>query len=190
VKPDIVAPGNLVVSLLAPNATLPNTYPQTRIPVSYYENTFNTALSNTYYVLSGTSMATPVVSGAVADLLEAEPALTPDEVKAKLMLTAYKHFPASSTATDPSTGQTYTSFYDVFTVGAGYLDIQAALNDPNTPKGSALSPTATYNNSSQTVTFSTSPTAVWNTSQVWDTRSVWGTGSPTQAESIIVNGEN
>jgi len=29
---------------------------------------------------------------------------------------------------DPVTGQTHTSQYDIFTVGAGYLDIWAALN--------------------------------------------------------------
>ncbi len=35
----------------------------------------------------------------------------------------------------------------LFTVGAGYLDIQAALADTSTPRNSALSPVATYSDS-------------------------------------------
>jgi serine protease AprX len=176
VKPDLVAPGNLVVSLLAPNATLAAEFPQTLIPLSYYERTPSPYKSNVYYQLSGTSMATPVVSGAVADLLEAEPYLTPDQVKAKLMLTAYKNFPPSSTAVDPTTGQVFVDYYDIFTVGAGYLDIQAALADDNTAAGSAMSPTAQSNPTTGNAYLLFDPSAVWNTSPTWDMRSVWGTG--------------
>ena len=60
--------------------------------------------------LSGTSMATPAVSGAVALLLQKNPNLTPDQVKARLMKTAYKSFPVSSTAVDPTTLQTGEGF--------------------------------------------------------------------------------
>lgn len=176
VKPDIVAPGNLVVSLLAPGATLAANYPQTLVPLSYYQRTTSLAFSNTYFRLSGTSMATPVVSGAVADLLEAEPNLTPDQVKAKLMLTAYKNFPPSSTAVEPSTGQVFIDYYDVFTVGAGYLDIQAALADGNVAWGSAKSPVAQSDPSTGNCTMVADPSAVWNTSPTWDMRTVWGTG--------------
>ena len=35
-KPDIVAPGNLLVSLEAPNSTLYNQYPGNRVPYSFY----------------------------------------------------------------------------------------------------------------------------------------------------------
>jgi len=81
VKPDLVAPGNLVVSLNGKSTTgLAQQYPQN-------------VVSNKYFTLSGTSMATAVVSGAAADLLQAQPSLTPDQVKARLMKTAYKVFP-------------------------------------------------------------------------------------------------
>ena len=88
-------------------------------------------------------MATPVVSGAVALMLQKNPSLTPDQVKARLMKSAYKTFPRYSTAKDPTTGKSYTSQYDIFTVGAGYLDIQAALSSTNLAPatfGSAKSP--------------------------------------------------
>jgi len=74
-------------------------------------------------------MAAPVVSGAAVILLQQNPALSPDQVKAKLMKTATKNFPVSSIAVDPATNIAYTDYYDVFTVGAGYLDIAAALAD-------------------------------------------------------------
>jgi serine protease AprX len=127
VKPDLVAPGNRVVSSLAASTSPLAKYdPINLIPTSYYDSKGTSAASSVYYSLSGTSMAAAVVSGAVADLLEAQPALTPDQVKARLMQTAYKTFPTSSTATDPTTGATYISYYDIFTRGAGYLDLNAA----------------------------------------------------------------
>jgi serine protease AprX len=120
-KPDLVAPGNVITSLQI-GATLEKLYPNNRALFSSYQNG-KTGYSDKYYVLSGTSMAAPMVSGAVADLLEAQPQLTPDQVKARLMKTAYKTFPAYSSVTDPSTGITYTDQYDAFTVGAGYVDL-------------------------------------------------------------------
>src|SRR5208282_848122 len=38
VKPDVVAPGNLLVSLESPDSTLYNEFPGNRVPYSYYEN--------------------------------------------------------------------------------------------------------------------------------------------------------
>ena len=74
-KPDIVAPGNLLVSLEAPGSTLYNEYPGNRVQYSFYVNGGSNASSSSYFTLSGTSMATGVVSGVVADLLaeESEP---------------------------------------------------------------------------------------------------------------------
>src|ERR1039458_3712483 len=56
-------------------------------------------------------------------MLQQNPALTPDQVKATLMQTASKTFPQYSTYTDPTTGVTYNDQYDAFTVGAGVREV-------------------------------------------------------------------
>jgi serine protease AprX len=200
VKPDVVAPGNQVVSLLAsPNETLVSDAPQNRVPVSYYTDTKSQALSTAYFTMSGTSMATPVVTAAVADLLQAQPTLTPDQVKARIMGTASKNFPTSSVATDPATGESFVSYYDVFTVGAGYLDLAAAVASKAVSQGSALSPSASYDASSDTITISSDPTAIWSRGDMQASyslssvfgaatlaasRSVWGQGGVDGTRSV------
>ena len=62
-------------------------------------------------------MATPVVSGAAAILLQQHPTLTPDRVKARLMKTAYKTFPARA-AVDPN-GSHYSGYLRYFHGGRG-----------------------------------------------------------------------
>jgi len=126
VKPDLVAPGNRVVSLNHGGSWLQKTYPGNGVAKSVYSTTTDTSAPD-YYMLSGTSMAAPMVSGAAALMIQKNPSLTPDQVKARLMKTASKFAPGFSTATDPVTGVTYTSEYDIFTIGAGYLNIPAAL---------------------------------------------------------------
>ena len=156
VKPDIVAAGNGRISLLAStSSSLYANNPSTAVPKNYYQTGASSSASSNYYRLSGTSMATPEVSGTVALMLQKNPSLTPDQVKARLMKTASKNFPAYSTYTDPTTQVTYVEQYDIFTVGAGYLNVATALSSgelASATAGSALSPTAVYNSSSGMVT--------------------------------------
>ncbi len=181
IKPDLVAPGNRVVSDNNLGGTLPTSYRQGKVAIKYYKNTGQRGYSNQYYTLSGTSMATPVVSGAAALLLQWDPSLTPDQVKARLMKTASKNFPVDSTVTDPTTGITYTDYYDIFTIGAGYLDIAAALSNNDLAGASAVSPSAVFDPITQSVYLVTGTSVVWGTDAVWDTSVVWGT-------NVFVNG--
>ena len=97
------------------------------------------------------------------------------------MLTATKSFPAASVATDPASGISYTSYYDIFTIGAGYLDVWAALNNNQLATGSAASPTAVLNSSTGVVTladtnalYSTGESTIWNSSDARNLAAVWG----------------
>ncbi len=71
-KPDVVAPGSNIISCRSTNLPIRKGI---RPSGSY---------SSFYTVKSGTSMATPVVSGALALLLGANPSLTNKEVKMRL----------------------------------------------------------------------------------------------------------
>lgn len=178
VKPDLVAPGNLIISLYTPADTLNVDNPTHEISTSLYQ-TNGTATSTSYFILSGTSMATPMVSGAAALMLQKNPALTPDQVKARLMLTANKNLVQEATVTDPTTGQTFYEQADIFTVGAGYLDIQAALADTNLAPptvGSAMSPTASISASGDVVLVNGS-SVLGSKSTLWSAASVWGNSS-------------
>jgi serine protease AprX len=161
-KPDLVAPGNRVVSV--------STKGVSNLEEMYGANRVGSA----YFRLSGTSMAAPMVSGAAALLLQKWPDLTPDGVKARLMRTASKSFPSQSLSNDPVTGQSYVSRYDVFSVGAGYLDIGAALNDYTPVSGTARSPIAVYNPSTGQVSLVFPSGVTWGTGVSWGTGVVWG----------------
>ena len=161
VKPDLVAPGNKVVSTLYYNCAIVSTFPGNKI-------------NDNYFRLSGTSMAAPVVSAASALLIGKNPSLTPDQVKARLMRTATKVFPYSSTVADPVTSVSYTSRYDVFAVGAGYLDVMAALNDTTAATGAALSPSVTRSPTGYVVSLVFGQNVVWGDSVVWGSNVVWG----------------
>ncbi|PYV35722.1 MAG: hypothetical protein DMG09_19055, partial [Acidobacteria bacterium] len=76
IKPDVVAPGNKIIAKAEHHSALYKTYPDNRVQKS------DNRVGADYFVLSGTSMAAPVVSGTVALMLEANPSLTPNAVKA------------------------------------------------------------------------------------------------------------
>ena len=103
-KPDVLAPGVGIESLSDPAS-------------AFYATKSAYLLAGTvstsylpYLSLSGTSMATPVVTGTVALLLQANPALTPNAVKAILQYTA----------------QPYPG-YDALSQGAGFIDAKGAV---------------------------------------------------------------
>jgi serine protease AprX len=81
-KPDIVASGVGTVSTVAPGSTLYSRFAQFRVA-----GAFSTP-NSPYMALSGTSQAAPVVSGTIALMLQANPNLTPNLVKAILQYTA------------------------------------------------------------------------------------------------------
>ncbi|MBW8184192.1 S8 family serine peptidase [Shewanella nanhaiensis] len=71
---------------------------------------------NDYGFLSGTSMASPHIAGALTLLAGIHPEWTPAEVQSALMMTANQ-------ATFKEDGETPSDFFDM---GAGYADIEAA----------------------------------------------------------------
>jgi serine protease AprX len=194
VKPDISAPGNLIISLYTPWETLNALYPSSEIPYSLYQNGGSSTASHYYFTLSGTSMATPMVSGAAALALQADPSMTPDQIKAMLMQTAFKNIQQYSTVTDPTTGITYSLQADIFTVGAGYLNIPAAASTTQLAPatvGSAMSPTATETSNGGIALTPNGPSVLggtsilWGSSSVWGSSILWGSSVPVSGSSIL-----
>jgi serine protease AprX len=111
-KPEIVAPGRRIVSIRAAGSTLDRLLPDRVVTAS------NGA---TYFRLTGTSMATGVVSGVVALLLQQQPALTPDQVKAVLTGTARAFGQTSGVSPNPAAS------------GAGSIDAYVAVTSGTRP---------------------------------------------------------
>jgi serine protease AprX len=117
-KPDLVAPGTGTISLADPMSLFFSV--KSLFLVGGYVPTTHAP----YLSLSGTSMASPAVAGSVALMLEANPALTPNLVKAILQYTAQAH---------PD--------YNGLTQGAGFLNTMGAIemarafanHEPGTP---------------------------------------------------------
>ena len=72
IKPDLVTSGRSVVSLAAPGSTIYNNHPSARIGTANF-------------VGSGTSFSAAITSGAAALVLAANPGLSPNQVKARLL---------------------------------------------------------------------------------------------------------
>lgn len=200
VKPDLVAPGNLIVSLYTPAETLNQENPGNEVPDSVYQADGGTAPSPSYFVLSGTSMAAPMVSGTAALMLQQNPNLTPDQVKAILMLTAFKGLQEYSIAVDPVSGETFNEQADIFTVGAGYVDAEAALENTVVPPaalGSAMSPIAAIDSNGNVTLENGTPvsgaTVIWGGSTAFANTVIWGgslSGSDDAGETVIWGGSS
>jgi subtilisin family serine protease len=103
IKPDLVATGNKLIAASAEQNYLIRTYPHLNARVA-------PAANHNQMFLSGTSVATPIVAGAAALVLQANPTLTPNLVKAVLMYTA-----------QPLKG------YNMLEQGAGLLNVAGAV---------------------------------------------------------------
>ena len=171
-KPDVLAPSVGIESLAAPGSTL---Y-QWGTPYLLPGTVANPELP--YLSLSGTSMAAPVVAGTVALMLQVNPQLTPNEVKAVLQYTAEVN-----------------AYADPLTQGAGFLNAKGAVQ---LAKYLAAPATTSYPN-----TTGWSRRLIWGNSLVkngrltheasaWRTDVVWGTktlpsGAPVEWGVICVN---
>src|SRR6185312_1602267 len=103
-KPDLVAPGVGIESLSDPDSAMYTS------DSAYLLSGTVASPAQPYLSLTGTSMSAPVVAGTVALMLQANPALTPNAVKAILQYTA----------------QPYAG-YDALTEGAGFLNAFGAV---------------------------------------------------------------
>jgi serine protease AprX len=116
-KPDLVAPGVNIESTADPASALFAANPLSRLWGSIRSG------SEPYLSLTGTSMAAPVVAGAIALMLEANAALTPNAVKAILEYTAESR-----------------SGYHYLTQGAGFLNTRGAVELARAFAGQAIGP--------------------------------------------------
>jgi subtilisin family serine protease len=171
-KPDLVAPGLGIQSLGEPGSTLWNTKPAMRIWGSV-----NT-VSEPYLSLSGTSMASPVVSGTIALMLQANPTLTPNLVKAILQYTAEER-----------------ATYDGLTQGAGFLNARGAV-----ALARALAPGSSLQQPLQTDPTPWSGHVIWGNQRVgggqlraaanaWRTDVTWGSTETPDGASISLGAQ-
>jgi serine protease AprX len=200
VKPDLVAPGNRIVSLLSPGSNLAvnnqslELSPSKAVTVCSpgllgLGSTCTTSSAARYLRMSGTSMATPVVAAAAALMIQKDPTLTPDTVKARMMKTAWKNYPVNSLAYDVF-GNSYLSQYDVFTIGAGYLDVDAVLGNHDVTTAGTPSPLAVRDTTTGKVSLLNGTSVIWGNSVIWGQSLIWGNsvvwgGNSLLGESVI-----
>lgn len=169
-KPDLIAPGVGIESLADPFSTLATLNPELLV------GEFGPS-GRPYLSLSGTSMAAPVVTGAVALMLQQNPQLTPNAVKVILQYTAQAH------PTEPVLAQ-----------GAGMLNVAGALR----LAAWFAQPTETLDTSD---TIEGEPVAwsqqlIWGNYRItggvpmpeanaWDLTSTWGAMRPRGAGAIV-----
>jgi serine protease AprX len=177
-KPDLVAPGTGTVSLSDPNSLMYT------VDAAYLlSGSFNVGYKP-YLSLSGTSMAAPVVAGSVALMLQANPSLTPNLVKAILQYTA----------------QVYPG-YDALTEGAGFLNTKGAVdlaryfrtaqNGQIYPHSAQWSKTIIWNNHRLHGAISPATNA-WGLNVVWGTAAdptgtpvVWGVHCDDDCDNVV-----
>ncbi|HYT65910.1 MAG TPA: S8 family peptidase [Vicinamibacterales bacterium] len=170
-KPDLVAPGVGIESIAEAGSTLWNTKPLMRL-----WGTVPTA-TEPYLSLSGTSMAAPVVTGTIALMLQANPALTPNLVKAVLQFTAETH-----------------TAYNGLTQGAGFLNAHGAVDlSRSVATGASLDAS---NVTTTTDTVEWGRRIIWGNHRVgggelradasaWRTDVIWGSGLTPDGSPVV-----
>ena len=108
VKPDLVAPGGHLTSILPLVSTLAIAHPE------FHDG-------DRYFTMSGTSQAAGVVTGIAALILQQSPWLTPDDVKCRLMSTSHLAIDGEGNLA-----------YSLFQQGAGLADAYAAVHSEST----------------------------------------------------------
>ncbi|MDJ0938744.1 MAG: S8 family peptidase [Woeseiaceae bacterium] len=169
VKPDLIAPGNRLVAAIPKNAKLINDLPSRVVACT------SNGCKDKYFELSGTSMATPMVAAAVALMLEKDPSLTPDTIKARLMRSARKIDAGPVEA------------------GAGVLDVEAALNDTGVMTTPALSPLLVPDENNNGVYIQDTAilwgSETWGTGYLWTDGATWASGYGwTDGNDVNANG--
>jgi len=114
--PDIAAPGTNIVSTCRPSLPVCATGAQ---------------INDEYFALSGTSMAAPHIAGIVAQLLEADPTLTPADIEDVLEDTAHKF--EWGTPYGRYTDETNADDESSFEKGHGLVDVLAAVQNVESP---------------------------------------------------------
>jgi serine protease AprX len=109
VKPEVISPGGHMVASMSSQSYLANIDPGSMAPTAQM------------FTMSGTSMAAAVTTGVVALMLQADPALGPDDVKCRLLASAR-----------PAVTSTGTLAYSVFQQGAGLINAVSAVNSSAT----------------------------------------------------------
>jgi serine protease AprX len=150
-KPDLVAPGNRVTSLYAVG-TLGTDHPELIQSVGGVN----------CLQLSGTSQATPTVAGAVALMLEADATLTPDTIKARLLLSARKQWNFS------------IGGYAPYARGAGLLDVGGALAETYVELAPFASPTIAKGLMTGDLNPQSTSGSWGSTSSLWGNTFIWG----------------
>lgn len=190
-KPDLVAPGTGSVSLAAPGSTFYTTRASSLLPGTIPLGVMP------YLSLTGTSMAAPVVSGTVALMLQANPSLTPNLIKAILQYTSQRH--AGYKPLEQGTG-----FLN--TLGAVRLARFYALNPIGTrlPSQRSWSKAIIWGNRRLAGGYLSPLANAWATNVVWGTARtavtegdnvVWGTLCETDCDNVVwgtadVHGDN
>jgi len=181
-KPDLVAPGTNIVSLSDPTSFFYGAKPASLV------NGLLATSYMPYLTLSGTSMAAPAVAGSVALMLQANPSLTPNAVKAILQYTAQ-----------------VDGHYDFLTQGAGFLNTKAAVKlarffknaKPGDiyPSSSSWSHHIIWGNIRLAGGYLTPTATAWSNNIVWGSHVdgdniVWGSVCPTADCDNIVWGSS